>query len=282
VGDDLSPSLAVVASYVLANSDKVALLSVDEISLACNVSKATVVRFCRALGYDGLRSLKQSLIADQMRMSYQPNVRKVSAQINSETAHNSRVTLEAIANSLISTARLIDSKAFEAVVKLMARAELIMWYGVGDSGFLALSGNHRCQINGLNSKATYYPEDMKAFARQSGPADVLVCISRSGRTPSMLAPVRYFEANSPAKIVVITGDPGSPITKVADFTLVSAPIDLYVAEQRTSLQAVQMSVIDSLIAGLLFTRFGEVRCTGTEPERSISMNQTEDPQVNAQ
>jgi RpiR family carbohydrate utilization transcriptional regulator len=266
ISADLSPALLAVADYVLDQGPNLVFRSVDEIAMASHVSKATVVRFSRALGYDGLRSFKQALISDRLSSETSRNPQAelgaTSEQKRAIDLDDGAEVLQALANSLVATGRTLNAATFEQVVCLMAKARQLVWYGTGDSGYLAMSGHHRCQINGLNSKASYYPEDMRSAARQLSVDDVVICISRSGRTTSMLAPIRAVKTQSPSSLVVITGDPGSPLAHLADFTLVSASIDLYVGQQRTTLQTTQMSIVDALTSALLAKRFDTIRSTG--------------------
>lgn len=265
ISADLSPALLAVANYVLEQGPNLVFRSVDEIALASHVSKATVVRFSRALGYDGLRSLKQAMISNRLSLEAtgsQKTHNRVSLEKHEYNLGTGPEVLQALADSLLATASMLNSTTFEQAVCVMAKAKQLVWYGTGDSGYLAMSGHHRCQINGINSKATYYPEDMRFTARQLSVNDVVICISRSGRTNSMLSPIRAVKTQSPSTLIAITGDPGSPLANLADYTLVSASIDLYVGEQRTTLQTTQMSIIDALTTALLAKKYPDIRSTG--------------------
>lgn len=280
---DLPPSLTAVALYALEHGNNLALQSVDDIAAACKVSKASVVRFCHALGYDGWRTLKQSLITDRLSSGSRANVGSgktgntctvreanpsygaftnlpISAECDTEI--QLQAVLHAVAESVLTGGRLTGKRVFADAAQSIARASLVVWYGVGDSSYLASSGYHRCQINRMNSKASHIPEDIQTLARQFTNNDVLVCVSRAGRISSIVNPVRIVRNSSPATIVAITGDPGSPLAQLAHYTLVSAPIDLYVQEQRTTLQTAQMSMIDALITAVLQMRHGRLRPIG--------------------
>ena len=60
-------------------------------------------------------------------------------------------------------------------------------FGVGDSAFLARSGDHRAMINGPRSKAVEAANAFKGIVKHLGDDDVVICISRSGRKGSSLA-----------------------------------------------------------------------------------------------
>ena len=50
IRDEVSESMVSVADYLLKQREQVAALSISDITEACGVSKATVVRFCKLLG----------------------------------------------------------------------------------------------------------------------------------------------------------------------------------------------------------------------------------------
>ncbi|MCB2028433.1 MAG: MurR/RpiR family transcriptional regulator, partial [Rhodoferax sp.] len=58
----LAPAEQRVAKLVLANPRAFASLPVAELADRAHVSKPTVVRFCRSVGYDGLADFKRKLV----------------------------------------------------------------------------------------------------------------------------------------------------------------------------------------------------------------------------
>ena len=57
----LRKSEAKVARYVLANANGVIKMRIVDLAAKSEVSEPTVIRFCRALGFDGFQSFKLQL-----------------------------------------------------------------------------------------------------------------------------------------------------------------------------------------------------------------------------
>lgn len=57
----LTPSQRVVADYISDNISSVAFTTLDELALDIGVSTTTVIRFTRALGYDGYSDMQQAI-----------------------------------------------------------------------------------------------------------------------------------------------------------------------------------------------------------------------------
>ena len=56
--DQLTRSGHAVADYLLQHADEAQYLSISSLARECNVAEATVVRFCRALGFDGYHEMR--------------------------------------------------------------------------------------------------------------------------------------------------------------------------------------------------------------------------------
>jgi DNA-binding MurR/RpiR family transcriptional regulator len=53
-----------VADYVQMHPDKTILLSLQALSGKCSVSDASVLRFCRSLGFSGYQDFKAALVPE--------------------------------------------------------------------------------------------------------------------------------------------------------------------------------------------------------------------------
>src|ERR1700753_2698046 len=63
----LQPSMRQVADRVLADTSRTATLTVTELATASGVSEATVIRFCKAIGFPGCPPLRLALAAEAGR-----------------------------------------------------------------------------------------------------------------------------------------------------------------------------------------------------------------------
>lgn len=259
---DLGPSLQRVASFILAHSNTLRTCSLEELAQASGTSKASVVRFCQALGFSGFRDLQRTL---QEQHRWTDMVSEAPAPPwpgDDSAASHPPSTLDYLSASVQGTGRLLHGPSLELVARRIANARRVIWYGLGDSGFLGLSADHRCMINGLNTRAITSSRDVMNLAKQLMQDDVVVCISRSGRLPNLVEAIRHLKSTTDAHLVAITGDPGAPLVQTVNVALISASIDLYVDEQRTTLQTAQMAVLDALIARVLQLRFPKVHFSG--------------------
>ncbi len=57
----LTPKERIIGDYILNNPRKAVFMTTNELSQTCKVSKATVVRFVKQLGYEGYGAFLQAL-----------------------------------------------------------------------------------------------------------------------------------------------------------------------------------------------------------------------------
>ena len=261
---DLPDTLSRGGYYMLENRHRVAAMNIAEVIKSTGVSKASVIRFCQALGFQGFRDFKQAVIGELLP---RPNGHKKPESSREEGDWEDALAdpghfLTYLAQSVAAAVMQMNSRTFATAVKAAAQARLLVWYGTGDSGFIAASGDHRCMINGINSRVINMPESLISITKSLSAADFLICITRSGRTASVLEPIRWVRQEAPCQLLVITGDPGSPVARLADFCLPSTPIDLYVDSQRTTMQVAQMGMVDAFINALLRAKYASVTTVG--------------------
>ena len=56
--DSLTKSGTSVADYLVQHAEDAQYLSISSLAKACGVAEATIVRFCRSLGFDGYNEMK--------------------------------------------------------------------------------------------------------------------------------------------------------------------------------------------------------------------------------
>ena len=62
--ETLSPSLARVANFIRARPVTVVDSTINELAALCETSVASVVRFCRAIGFSGYAQLRMALASE--------------------------------------------------------------------------------------------------------------------------------------------------------------------------------------------------------------------------
>ena len=182
----LRKSEAKVASYVLENLDEVIEMRVVDLASKSSVSEPTVIRFCRAIGFDGFQSFKLQL-AQQLGLG---SVFTQFAVEDSDTvADLLNKVFDTTVGSLITVRDEINSAVLEQAIDTISDARRVEFYGFGASGSVAADAQHKFFRLQLSSAAYTDPHIQRMSAISLGSEDVVVAISQSGETQALLESV---------------------------------------------------------------------------------------------
>ena len=214
----LAPAEQRVAHLVLADARTFANLPISELSARANVSKPTVVRFCRSLGYDGLSDFKLKLAG-----TVSEGVPFIHRSVDADDK-TSDVLVKVIDNTVAAFLKYRNDassfaieKACDALAATHATGKRIEFYGVGNSGIVAQDAQHKFFRLGVHTIA-YSDGHMQVMsASMLGPGDCVVVISNSGRTRDLMDSCDIARKNG-ATTIVITAS-GSPLASAGHIHL---------------------------------------------------------------
>jgi RpiR family carbohydrate utilization transcriptional regulator len=214
----LAPAEQRVGKLVLGDPRAFANLPVSELADRAHVSKPTVVRFCRSMGYDGLSDFKLKLAG-----SVSEGVPFIHRSVDADDKTGD-VLVKVIDNTVAALLKYRNDastfaidKAAEALAATYRTGRRIEFYGVGNSGIVALDAQHKFFRLGVNTIA-YSDGHMQVMsATLLGPGDCVVVISNSGRTRDLMDACDIARKNG-ATTIVITAT-GSPLASAGHIHL---------------------------------------------------------------
>ena len=206
----LSPAEQRVGKLVLSDPLIFVRLPVVELASLARVSKPTVVRFCRSLGYDGLKDFKSKLTG-----SMHEGVPFVHRSVNVDDKINDILvkviddTMAAVSTYRCNANRLKIETAVATLVETYRSRRRIEIFGLGNSGIVAQDAQHKFFRLGVPTTA-YSDSHMQLMSVSvMGPGDCAMVISNSGRTRDLIATCDIARRNG-ATTIVITAS-GSPL-----------------------------------------------------------------------
>lgn len=214
----LAPAEQRVGKLLLTNPRTFSTLPVTELADRAGVSKPTVVRFCRSMGYEGLSDFKLKL-AGSLSEGVPFIHRNVGAQDNSND-----VLVKVIDNTVTAflkyrndaSSAQID-KAAEAIALTHKKGKRLEFFGVGNSGIVAQDAQHKFFRLGFHTISHSDGHMQIMSASLLGPGDCLVVFSNSGRTRDLLDSCEIAKKNGATTIVVTAS--GSPLANAGKIHL---------------------------------------------------------------
>ena len=214
----LAPAEQRVGKLVLGDPRAFATLPVGELAVRAHVSKPTVVRFCRSVGYDGLTDFKRKLAG-----SVSEGVPFIHRSVDADDKTGD-IMVKVIDNTVAAflkyrndASTVAFEKAAIALVQTYRSGKRIEFFGVGNSGVVAQDAQHKFFRLGVNAIA-YSDGHMQVMsASLLGPGDCVVVISNSGRTRDLMDACDIARKNG-ATTIVITAT-GSPLASAGHIHL---------------------------------------------------------------
>jgi RpiR family transcriptional regulator, carbohydrate utilization regulator len=214
----LAPAEQRVGKLVLADPRAFANLPVSELADRSHVSKPTVVRFCRSMGYDGLSDFKLKLAG-----SVSEGVPFIHRSVDIDDKVGD-VLVKVIDNTVAAFLKYRNDassfaieKAAIALTETYNQRGRIEFFGVGNSGIVAQDAQHKFFRLGVTSIA-YSDGHMQVMSASTlGPGDCVVVISNSGRTRDLMDACDIARKNG-ATTIVITAS-GSPLASAGHIHL---------------------------------------------------------------
>ena len=214
----LAPAEQRVGKLVLSDPRTFANLPVSELADRAHVSKPTVVRVCRSVGYDGLTDFKLKLAG-----SVSEGVPFIHRSVDSDDKTND-IMVKVIDNTVAAflkyrndASTVAIDKAVAALVQAYHDSRRIEFFGVGNSGFVAQDAQHKFFRMGIHTIA-YSDGHMQVMSASIlKPGDCVVVVSNSGRTRDLMDAVDIARKNG-ATTIVITAS-GSPLASAGHIHL---------------------------------------------------------------
>ena len=225
-----------IANYILQSYDKAAFMTASKLGKTVNVSESTVVRFAAELGFDGYPSMQQTL--QEMIRNKLTAIQRV--EVSKERIGNQDV-MTMVMQSDIEKIRMTldetDQVSFNQAVAAIANAKRIYVLGVRSASVLAnfISFYFRFMFDNLVSVDTSSISEVFEQIVHISADDVFIGLSFPRYSKRTIKAMQYAKDQG-AKVVAITDSKVSPLTKIADVSLLA--------------KSDMASFVDSLVAPL--------------------------------
>jgi DNA-binding MurR/RpiR family transcriptional regulator len=203
-----------IAGYILQQPAQVVQLPVKKLALEIGVSEATIIRFCKKIGYAGLLNLKADLkreLLDDSDLSLPSSPDIFLDDSRNDVAQKIALTIE---TSTRETIGLLEMKIVKPVVERFLSARRVMFVGFGASGLAALEARDKMNRLGIDSEAFTDRFTMTLKLANLKEDDLVVAFSHSGETPEVVNAFRLAQKKG-AWTLAITHSPHSPLTELA-------------------------------------------------------------------
>ena len=261
----LKTALRKVADVILRQPEMAIYASVNEVAAAAAVSEATVMRFCRILGFKGFQDFKIALAREMVI----PSARHHEVARAEDDVAIVRTVFQTNGAALQDTLEILEIEAMHEAAQLLLNSRQIMVIGVSGSGpAVAYTGN-RLLLLGL--KAFMYTDFylMLMAASLLSREDVVLGISNLGTTREILETVGIARERE-ARVICITNNSLSPLARISNPALITASREMTMPEEAIASLICQISILDALFALITQAQGAQSRQTLDGMEKAMA------------
>ena len=259
-----------VAEYVLDHFDDVLQCNVADLAAGAGVSDATIVRFCRSVGYRGFLDFKLNVARDLIPVERQldPHIAKGDdCRTICTKIFNTEI------NVLTGTLDNLDFDLVETVAKRIAGCRNLLIFGTGGSQMVANDAMHKFLKVGIRSYVYSDSDIQKMSSALAGDEDVALCISFSGNSLNMISCMRNCRANGAYAVGIISQAKSQLVRqKYLDAVLYSSYDPTIFQSESVSTRIAQLAIIDAIVSNVAFLDYEKSLYAITKTRNATSEN----------
>jgi RpiR family carbohydrate utilization transcriptional regulator len=244
-----------VIEMILSQPEAVVRGSVTELAQKAGVAQSSAVRACQRIGYRGYQDVKLAITRDLARQDQQKQELSHDDGIDGQTPASQILDsiLRRSARALVDAAQTVDPEMLSLAIDRIAVASRVLVVGNGTSAAPAHDAAYRLSALGI---VTIYPADVMAqhmAARHLDETCVCIIVSHTGATRESLLAAEAARAAG-AFVIAITSYTNSPLTRVADATLVAGGPEYGFRLEAMASRLAHLGVIDAIFVGIAVRR----------------------------
>ncbi len=218
---------------------QVIYMSITDLAAATDVAEATVLRFCRLLGFNGYQEFRLNLAQGVIDMGYK---KEDGIGYVAEIADSYNLAMENCRKGLTST-------LLKDACDMIFAARTVCCFGVGHSYLAALELHNRLMMMGI---LTYCEQDthlQNVLISSRSEDDLMILFSISGSSKDTVEAAELARACG-MKIIIVTCHEKSPLTRYADLIICTEPTEAVMEPGAMSGKIMQLFIADVLSTGI--------------------------------
>lgn len=260
--NSLPASEKLVADYVLQNKDDLFLFPIKELAQKSGTTQASWTRFAQAIGYDGLKDLKNAYYAEANTSLKQVDKGPKIAfkDVNEYTS------LQSIADNICATSvqavqttyRLFDVGTFNDVVTKIVGAKQIQLFGIGTASVAAY--DLYCKLLRIHYNVVFNQDFHMSLMTisQSGPDDVCLFFSDNAKNKEIMQ-LFGIAKNKGATTIAVTKLGNNALTTGCDHVLFATSPEIDKKSGITSSRFAQLFLVDTLYTAIANRDYDNIR-----------------------
>lgn len=211
-----------IGDYIIRNPKDIVDVTVGELAVKCQVSEASISRFCKKIGLKGFHHLKISIAKELV------NSEDNEEYSNDISIDNKKQSLKSIlANKvaeLTQTVSMMDTDNLDEILNKINNARNVLFAAAGNTIPVAMDGAYKLNQIGIPAISTPVLETQLAYSYNLTADDVVIAISNSGESTGVINIIEAAKQNK-AITISITNHDNSSIAKLSEYHITTASLE---------------------------------------------------------
>ena len=233
----------VVAEALLENPEAISVLTLAQLAKETGSSDASIIRFCRRMGFKGYTDFKTAFICR----------RDLSEEDEEKENQDSMMVIlkkvfKGNMQTLTDTVSLATTNYDEAL-NAMVNAKSIHFFGVGDAYAVCQLAHMKISRLGISGTAYSDVTQQLVAAANIKPEDVAFSVSYEGRSRNVVEAMKIAKERG-AVTICITKMNKSPLLHYVDIALFISVSDLTIGREKVARRVADQAILDALFVGM--------------------------------
>ncbi|SFC84372.1 MurR/RpiR family transcriptional regulator [Butyrivibrio sp. YAB3001] len=261
--DNLPAAERMVADFVLERKDDLFQYPIKELARLSGTTQAAWTRFAQAIGYSGLKELKNAYYSEANVSLQQAD--KGGPKIAFKDV-NEYTSLQSIADNICATSvqaiqttyRLFDTGTFSEVVTRIVSARQIQVFGVGTAGVAAY--DFYCKLLRIHYNVVFNQDHHMNMmtVSQIGPDDVAIFFVDNAKNKEIMQ-IFNIAKEKEAVTLAVTKLGNNPLTTGCDYVLFTTSPEIDKKSGVTSSRFAQLFMVDTLYTAIANRDYDNIR-----------------------
>lgn len=249
IKDSLTPVEQKVADCIIEYQREVPKMSIKALSSLSGTSEASVLRFCKTLGFTGYREFIIS-VTSSLVMNVEENTEE-NSYTDLQPGDDFPVIIRKIAKnniqSIEDTISVLNFNEVIAAVKSIQKARRIYFFGIGASSLVCTDAVHK--FLRINKECFTWEDSHQQYAMATllTSEDVAILVSNSGKTQEIVD-IMEIAKKQKAKVIAITRYSKSILAERADIVLSISTPEIMIRSGAMGSRIAMLTIIDILFS----------------------------------
>lgn len=245
------------ADYFLSLDNDILNKTISNLAQETNSSTASIFKFIKKLGFKGYKDFQLNLASNlnkEADESLLTAITDIKAGDKVEDIANKIIAFDI--QSMFTLKEDIKNIPFESCVELIKKSKKIHFFGMGGSGTIAYDSYHKfLRSEYIVSYIQDYHMQLSACTKMDK-NDCIIVFSHSGKTIEAIEVSKVAKENN-AKLIVLTGNAKSEMTKISDISMILPSIEAEHGVESLNARILYLTVMDILLVGLMYDNVSE-------------------------